>query len=477
MSDGSVFDDVRSMDDTSQVSSAPPPSVFDEVRSAQEPAQSAPSSGDSDLFASPVQSLRGVAETGMAVATGTGRAMANALNDLLPDGFLGNRAQEEANIRADPLFNYTPQTPEGKYLFGRFQQILSPIASASAAAHDFIARSFGNRAADVTGDIATLAPFGAREASDIKGMVSAGDTAIESGHPLTGAAQAEESRLTALKQSAEESGYDLPEGGTAARHARAAQNNTPLVNADVRTDLNLPKNAPLTPNMLADARRVNASPAYQAVENLQEPIPLDQRALEAARTDNLNATPSDRLPFPQGPTITGEDAVDFSKKARFLANQMEKNPANPFAAQDAQMYRDAAEAVEDSVRDHLAATGREQLADNWDAARVYTAKTYSVEHALDGAGNVRAADLKAQLFKNGKPLSGKLEQVATLAAQYPEAFRTTRVTAPQVSLLKRGAAAALPFAGAAAGGSLGGGMGAAAGEAAGAYAGNKLLGQ
>lgn len=299
-------------------------------------------------------------------------------------------------------------------------------------------------------------------------------------HPLAGAAEAETKRLADIKTRAQSSGFDLPEGGTAERHAAASATNTPLVNAAARTELDLPKDAPLTPNMLAKGRTAFGSPGYRAVENLEEAIPLDRDALEQAKTENMNATPNERLPFPEGDTITGAKAVDFSKKARFLANQLEKNPANPFAAQDAQMYRDAAEAVENSVRDHLETTGRGQMANDWDDSRRYVAKSYSVENALDGAGNVRAADLKNQLFKKGKPLSGGLEDVANLAAQYPEAFRTSRVTAPAPGIVRRATAAVVPHVTTAAGagaGSILGPFGATAGAVSGRVLGEKLAGK
>jgi hypothetical protein len=124
----------------------------------------------------------------------------------------------------------------------------------------------------------------------------------------------------------------------------------------------------------------------------------------------------------------------------------------------ADAHRDAAEAIEDATQQHLAATGRGQLAQDWDDARVYTAKTYSAQGALDGAGNVNVSKLKQQILK-GKPLSGNMETLANLGAQYPEAFRLTPPSAPAPGMIRRGAAALAPSAGALMGEALGSGLG------------------
>lgn len=470
----SVFDEVRGMQSDPDGKSGP--SVFDEVRSSTQPpvATSAP---PGDIQPTWMGAAKGVGEGALTMASGGLKAITHAVNDLLPDaiGGEGSRAAVEKEINRDPILNYQPQTEEGKYLMGKIRTLMTPVTWAGNTAHDFLKRSFGERTADVAGDVTTLAPFAVRDAMDIRGMASQRAVAIEEGHPLSGAAEEESGRLADMKSRAEDAGFDLPEGGTAERHANASVNNRPLVNDAAREELDLPKNAPLTPNMMERARQANVRPAYQAIENLKEDIPLDRAALDEARTANMNAAPNERLPFPKEDTLTGAEAVDFSKKARYLANQLEKNVANPFAKQDAQMYRDAAEAVENSVESHLKTTGREQLSADWDNARVYAAKSYSVESALDGAGNVRASDLKSQLLKKGKPLTGGLEDIANLAAQYPEAFRTTRVTMPRPGLIRKGIAAAAPIVGGAVGSSVAGTPGAAAGAATGEYVGSKIV--
>lgn len=301
-------------------------------------------------------------------------------------------------------------------------------------------------------------------------------------HPLAQAAAAEDQRLTQIKQAGQQAGLQLPEGGTPAAHAAAAATNQPISNAMTREEIGLPPGARITPPLLDKARATYGAPAYQAIQNYPEPIPLGenyQQAIQAAHDDNMNAAPNARLPLPQGDSITGAQAVDFSKKARFLANQLEKDSSNPFASNDAQMYRDAASAVEDAVQSKVTADGNPQLAAAWDGARTYYAKTYSVQNALDGAGNVNVTALKRQLLKN-KPLSGNLETLANLGAQYPQAFKLTPSATPQVGLMRRIAGRAAPGLGTAAGSLLGGSvgvptLGAIAGNAVGENVAGRLL--
>lgn len=443
---------------------------------------------DSDLVQAPPATIptpqpswlgaaKGVGDTALAIGSGGLRAVNSAINDLIPG--VQERTEMARQIATDPILNYQPQTDEGKYLMGKIRTLMSPISWAGNTAYNYIKQAAGQRAADVTADVATLAPFAVRDISDIRGMMADKAAAIEQGTPLSSAAEAESSRLAGLKANAEQNGFDLPEGGTAERHAAAAANNQPLVNAAVRDELDLPKNAPLTPQMLAKARATNASPAYQAISELPDKIPLSDEYEATVKDVGDLLPPRIRAKLPEGGEITGQQAVDLTKMLRNRAAQLDRSTgitaAGDIPSDLAAAHRDLAEGIEDSVRDHLETSGNEQLADNWNNARVYTAKSYSVENALDGAGNVKAADLKTQLFKKGTPLSGGLEDIANLAAQYPEAFKITRITQPQAGLVRRAVAGAFPYVGGAAGAAIGGTPGAGIGVGAGEYAKAKML--
>src|SRR6202020_2710 len=102
----------------------------------------------------------------------------------------------------------------------------------------------------------------------------------------------------------------------------------------------------------------------------------------------------------------------LSKTLRARAAQLDKaqgiTASGDIPSDLADAHRDAAEAIENATKSHLENTDRGDLAQDWDDARVYTAKTYSAQDALDGAGNVNVSKLKQQILK-GKPLSGNLE--------------------------------------------------------------------
>lgn len=412
-----------------------------------------------------LNAAKGVGEAALAVGAGGLKAITSAANDILP-GTAG-RAAVAKEIATDPILNYQGG-PEAKPILDTLSNVTRPIAKIGSAIHQGISDIASPRIADVAADVATLAPGTRGTFSKLEPA-----TTIESGHPLSAPAEAESARLSGFKSRGEQLGLDLPESGTEARYAEAAMNNRPVVNAAIRSELQLPKNAPLSPQMLEAARNQYTAPAYQAVRDIPK-IPLPKDYL--GDIEGFESIPEKYRP-PVSGSISGEQAVDMSRYLRNKANKyFAAAKGNPEYEDIGQTHWDAAQAVEDAVKSHLEASGSGDLAKNWDAARVYAAKTYSVQNALDGAGNVRVPALKAQLIK-GKPLSGDLETLANLGAQNPEALRTTRITMPKAGPLRRAAAYTLPVATSAAGAFVGGAPGAAAGDIVGKSLANRVLNQ
>lgn len=295
-------------------------------------------------------------------------------------------------------------------------------------------------------------------------------------HPLSEAATAESSRLEDMRSQAQAAGLNLPDKEV----SRPQQ----VANNLARQDLQLPvadKNgldAPLTPEMLRAANKQYVSPAYEAIQQYPTSITLSD-ATKATLDDVRPLMPSrEAATLPTGDAITGQQAVDLSKALRAKANQFPDfgvNADNLAYSKISQAHVDAARAIENDVRSQLTADGNAKLADDWDAARVYRAKSGAYEEALDGAGNVRVPELKKQLFKAGVPLSGNAEMLANVGAQYPELFRATPA-APQPSILRKAAARSLPAIGGAVGAHFGP-FGAALGVEGGENLGRRLLGQ
>ena len=287
-------------------------------------------------------------------------------------------------------------------------------------------------------------------------------------HPLQGVADAETARMRASVQAGREAGIDLPE--------RTLSPNQQGANAIVQRDLNLPPNSPITPAVLDAARQKFGAPAYEAVSKVPE-VKLGSAYEDAIGNVDTSLIKEGFRP-PTGGSLSGDRAVELSKYLRekatdyFQEGTVEGN-------EKGQAHWDAAQAVEDAVERRLKATGQGKLSADWDNARTYYAKTYSVQSALDGAGNVVAPKLKTQLIK-GKPLSGGLQDLATMAATNPEAFKATPMAPPRPGVIRRGAAAVIPPI-ATLGGSLAGGLvghpsaGAVLGENAGVRIANRVL--
>jgi hypothetical protein len=122
---------------------------------------------------------------------------------------------------------------------------------------------------------------------------------------------------------------------------------------------------------------------------------------------------------------------------------------------------------------NLEATGQTDLANAWGKAATYTAKSYDVDAALDGAGNVIVPKLVGQM-RRGVPLSGGIQQLADAGAMYPDLFKNTPMR-PEPSLAAKATAKVLPSVGAGLGGFFAGGWGAAAGATMGQSASERLL--
>ena len=164
--------------------------------------------------------------------------------------------------------------------------------------------------------------------------------------------------------------------------------------------------------------------------------------------------------------MDGETAVELSKNLRNQASaywNSSGRTGDPVERSLAKAYSGAAAAVENAVQSHLESIGKPELADEWDQARRTIAKTYSVQSALDGAGNVDAAKLGKQSIK-GKPLSGNMEMIADFANAYPKSsnVRWSKESVPGLSPLDvYGGSAVGLGAGLATGNALGGLAGAA----------------
>jgi hypothetical protein len=246
--------------------------------------------------------------------------------------------------------------------------------------------------------------------------------------------------------------------GKAATQQSATVRNQKITNKIARQDLGMGSNAPITSTSLR-AIRAREGRVYAAVKGAGE-VATDQQYLDDVT--NLTAdVDSIFKDFPemgqaghhgQKPGVLSgvseikalqdgmlrerfdaNSAVELIKKLRHEASaNLKWNVADPAKTALGRAQKEAAGIVEDQLVRHLQATGKGQLASDFDKARTLIAKTYSVESALnEGTGNVVATKLASQLRAH-KPLSGGLELAARFASAFPKAAGE-QTTSPGVS--------------------------------------------
>ena len=139
-------------------------------------------------------------------------------------------------------------------------------------------------------------------------------------------------------------------------------------------------------------------------------------------------TPADIARLKEGyGSLENFDAGDAVSKARQLRRDASSNIGaryNPMQQALGHAQRAVADALEDQLERHVAATGGpSDLLKRYRDARVQLAKINSVDQALRaGKGQVSALNLAKQLDR-GAPLSGNLRDVAEAAQHFPRALQ------------------------------------------------------
>lgn len=399
--------------------------------------------------------IKGVGETGLALGSSGLKALNSAVNDILPGEEGRQKLAQE--IETDPVLNYRPG-PEAAPVMNALGLVGKPVGQALDFAHRTIASATNERTADIAGDLGTIAT----SYGTLKGVGNASTAA------KTPQAQA--------LADAQKLGYVVPPSTTNpvmvnklaegfAGKLTTAQDasvlNQEVTNGLIRKEFGLPEHTPLTPETMEQIRATEGL-TYKAVSNVPDIAfgPQYEKELDALTTASRKISQS--LPSyratgaqqvqqlidslkPIDGKMDGETAVELSKSLRSEASSYQAaadRMGDPQARLLAHTYRGAAEAVENAVERHLQASGQPELADRWDAARRTIAKSYSVQNAMDGAGNVDALKLGKQLIK-GKPLSGNLESAANFANAFPKAARNLKESFPGISPLDYYASGAL----------------------------------
>lgn len=224
----------------------------------------------------------------------------------------------------------------------------------------------------------------------------------------------------------------------------ASARNQQITNELAAKSLGLPKDTPITPEVITNLR-TKAGQAYTNLGLSGQVIPdksyinaLDDIAKPyvTAMQGFPDAQPSPVINLVQSlksPSFDASSAVEKIKQLRTSADDYFKTGNSDIG----RASKKAADAIENALEVHLSKTGQTDLLNKFKDARQLIAKTYSVEKAANTTtGTIDAKKLAAQLQK-GKPLSGELKSIAQFSQAFPKASQATEGmgSLPQLSPL------------------------------------------
>lgn len=220
-------------------------------------------------------------------------------------------------------------------------------------------------------------------------------------------------------------------GGKAATAQDSSVRNMPVFTSIAKRAVGLADDQDLTIDALNQVRRAQ-SPAYeairgagriqatdkyrQALDKIAAPFRSASRDFSSLGKTEVTSLVDDL----NKPSFDAESAVDAIRLIR-------DNASKAYASGDKALggaYKDMAKALEDVIEDNLSASGAtSDILRNFRAARELTAKTYSVENALNPATGVVSGSKLAQQLNKGVPLSGDLRTAGQFAQAFPKASR------------------------------------------------------
>jgi hypothetical protein len=220
--------------------------------------------------------------------------------------------------------------------------------------------------------------------------------------------------------------------GKASTAQNASARNQQITNELAAKSLGLPKDTPITPEVITKLR----SDAGQAYTNLglSGQVIADKSYIQAL-DDIAKPYVTAMQGFPDSPPSPVINLVQSLKSPSFDAGSaVEKIKQLRTSADDAfrtgntdigRASKKAADAIENALEVHLRKTGQTDLLDKFKDARQLIAKTYTIEKAANTTtGTIDAKKLAAQLQK-GKPLSGELKSIAQFSQAFPKASQAT----------------------------------------------------
>lgn len=212
----------------------------------------------------------------------------------------------------------------------------------------------------------------------------------------------------------------------------ASARNQEITNKLTAKSLGLPEDTVITPQVLTSLRNT-AGQAYDQLGNIGVIMPnksyydqLDniKKPFVATQQSFPNQAPSPVINLINSLKSEFFDSSAAIEKIKQLRTQAD----DAFRTGNTDVGRaakQAANALENAIEDHLTLTKQTDLLGKFRDARQLIAKTYTVEKAANQTtGTIDAKKLAAQLQK-GKPLSGELKSVAQFSQAFPKASQAT----------------------------------------------------
>jgi len=216
-------------------------------------------------------------------------------------------------------------------------------------------------------------------------------------------------------------------GGRTKLEQQASNANQKTWNTLARKTLGLSDDTPITPEVLAGIRS-KAGEAYEALRGAGTITADKQFGSDLSKI--MQKYQGAAKDFPDLAKNEIGEIVSSINKPQFSADSaidaisiLRERAATAFAKGDkgvGSAYRQTSQAMEDAIERNLLERGNDAAVKAFQAARKIIAKTYSIEKALGGAGDVSAPKLAGQLAK-GKPLTDELRTIAEFARSFPKA--------------------------------------------------------
>jgi hypothetical protein len=222
----------------------------------------------------------------------------------------------------------------------------------------------------------------------------------------------------------------------------ASARNQQVTNSLTKKYLDLPDDAPLTTEVLENAR-TSVYPAYEAVAgtgtiNLGTNNPFSNIVTGINKvTGGKNALMQD---VPDNYSIDAATAIQKLKELRsdgsaYLRSGTNIMKPNPKEVVRGNKYLAEANKLEKAIETHVTKLGQPELITQFRDARKYIAKTFTVEKALNPQTGVVDAKKIAKQLDQGVPITDELALVGKYAKAFPKTTKVVAEAPPPFSAL------------------------------------------